>query len=126
MVIRLYVITIVFNHEHKAFTEFPPGRCDHVSSHRSHSLLDFFLEVVYVIDSSLVDPVFDIAPEEKVQRCEIWRPGGPSSRTSTSNPGITKSGVKISSDVPGPVWRGSVLLEHQVWDVSNCRNGVRL
>ena len=58
MVIRLYVITIVFNHEHKAFTEFPPGRCDHVSSHRSHSLLDFFLEVVYVIDSSLVDLVF--------------------------------------------------------------------
>ena len=86
----------------------------------------FFLEVVYVIDSSLVDPVFDIAPEEKVQRCEIWRPGGPSSRTSTSNPGITKSGVKISSDVPGPVWRGSVLLEHQVWDVSNCSDDVRL
>ena len=79
----------------------------------------FFLDVVYVIDNSLVDPVFDIAPDEKVQRCEICR-------ASTSNPSIPKSDVKISPDVPGPVCRGSILLEHQVWDVSNCRDGVRL
>ena len=86
MVIRLYVITIVFNHEHKAFTEFPPGRCDHVSSHRSHSLLDFFLEVVYVIDSSLVDPVFDIAPQEKITGCDIWGPGRLRCWSSATNP----------------------------------------
>ena len=79
----------------------------------------FFLEVVYVIDISLVDPVFGIAPEEKVLRCEIWRHDGPSSRASPSNPGIPKRGVKISPDMPKPAWRGSILLEHQVWDVIN-------
>ena len=78
----------------------------------------FFLEVVYVIDSSLVNPE---APEEKVWRCEVWRPGGPGSRASPSNPRNPKSGVKISPGVPGPVWRGSILLQHLVWDVSNCQ-----
>ena len=62
------------------------------------SISFLFLEVVYVIDSSIVDPIFDIAPEEKVQRCEIWRPGAPSSGASTYNPGIPESGVKISLD----------------------------
>ena len=63
--------------------------------------------------------VFDIGLDEIVQRYEIWRHDGPSSRASLSNTGIPKSGVKISPDMPKPVWRGSILLEHLVWDVSN-------
>ena len=116
MMIGFYMITIVFNHGN--FYGVLPRSLKYYQQSQISQLLGCFLWVIYVIDSSLVDPVFDITPEEKVQRCNIWRPGGPSSRTSTSNPGITKSGVKISSDVPGPVWRGSVLLEHQVWDLT--------
>ena len=74
--------------------------------------LDFFFWG-YVNDRVYKTAVNDIDHlKEKTQ--EVVKSGGPSSKTSMSNPGISKSGVKISSDVPGPVWRGSVLLEYQV------------
>ena len=46
--------------------KFFPGCIDHNVQDRCYSLTDLFLEMVYVIDSNLIDPVFDIAPQEKV------------------------------------------------------------
>ena len=51
----------------------------------------------YVIDMSFIQPVFDIAPQAKVERSEIWRPV-----TSTSNPDIYKHG---RGDKLWPAWR---------------------
>ena len=41
------------------------------------SIFFFFLEVVYVIDSSLVDHVFGVDLEEKFKRCKNWSHDGP-------------------------------------------------
>jgi len=63
------------------------------------------LEVVNVIDRSVIDPIFIIAPHEKVQRGDVWRPGRP--EDGTSSPSVVEKGPHF----PCPMERGSILLE---------------
>ena len=90
------VVTVVFSQKDHPIMEFLPGCIDHNVRDRCHSLTDLILEMVHVIDRSLVKPVFDIAPQEKVQRFDIWRPGRPGCRTSTSNPAVGEGVIQRS------------------------------
>ena len=73
---------------------------------------DLFVDVFYVIDMSLIQPVFDIAPQAKVERIRFGDLTRSSSGTSTSNPGIPKCAIKISSDLS----KGFVK-----WGASHCQ-----
>ena len=88
------VVTVVFSLKDQPIMEFFPGCIDHNSRDRCHSLTDLFLEMVHVNYRSLVKPFFDITPQEKVQRCDIWKLGRPGCRSSTSNPAVGKGGIQ--------------------------------
>ncbi len=72
--------------------EFPTSGCNQqLRSHRFYSLSDFLLEVVNVIDMSVIDHIFHLVPQKKVQRGDVCRPGRP--EDGTSSPCVVEKGT---------------------------------
>ena len=73
------------------------------------------LPIINVSDFDSVNDIFYIAPQEKIQRCDIrgtWRPWN---GTITSNPPIWKCFIQKLTNFKAPIRWCTVLLENNLW-----------